>query len=470
MRIGPRAAVLTTGLVAAGWILPSAASAAPPRTSTEFDLTVLCVGADTPEEVELALDASVDESGERTSGFLNVYHGDVTLFSVEGRGTVLHDDGVLAGSFPMVDSDDTPAGEASFSVELSSVGDPTTTTDRTRTGNAWRSTTVVRQEVTGPGTVVLPTGAEVDVRCAGSRSLFTIRTMPNAFVQRLDAIDIGDPGPDCVTELSDGRALVVAAEGLHGFVSVAVLGPDGLIEGWIEGGPTSGREVSATVPLHSYDEQGDLVPVGDAVVALQVDQVTGQESWELRQQYRIQRMTRLDVILTGTVSLPGGDTVAVTCEGRRFVTKEIATTPAGPRPGGRAPVNDGPGGALILTVGDRASTQTGGTRPEPEADLWCYENTPEDPGFYPQHSVWYRFTGTGEPVTVDTAGSSFNTTLAVYRVEGAVRTEIACVDDDEPPVTSYQAATTIDTVEGGEYVVQVGGLGGEYGLLKLSLR
>jgi hypothetical protein len=82
------------------------------------------------------------------------------------------------------------------------------------------------------------------------------------------------------------------------------------------------------------DEQGEIV-IGDAVVALQVDQVTDRESWELRQQYRIQRPTRLDVVLSGAVTVLGGEAVAVTCQGRRFVTKDIATSPAAPRPGGR---------------------------------------------------------------------------------------------------------------------------------------
>ncbi len=259
---------------------------------------------------------------------------------------------------------------------------------------------------------------------------------------------------------------MLAAEGLGHYVSVAVVDENGFIAGQDEQAVTSGGQVSATVPLLSFEG----AYVGDAVVALKVGTVTGRERWVLRQQYRTQTTTREDVVMAGTVLLPGDESVAITCDGRRFLTREIATSPTGPKPGGRAPANDTQAGAVPLRPGGKASVQTGGAAATPEVDQWCYENVPEDPGFYPKHSVWYRFTGTGGPVTVDTAGSAFNTTLAVYRGTPSQATEVACVDDDGPPVRTYQAYATVNTVEGASYFVQIAGLGGEYGLLKVALR
>src|SRR5687768_10086367 len=134
------AALLTGGVVLA----PTGASAAPPRTVEGSDLTLLCVGAGAAGSVELALDVSVDASGERTGGFLNVSEpdGDLSSVSEEGKGTVLYGGAVLSGNFPMLDATtNQPVGNASFSVDVASAGEPTTTTDRTRTGNAWRSVT-----------------------------------------------------------------------------------------------------------------------------------------------------------------------------------------------------------------------------------------------------------------------------------------------------------------------------------------
>ncbi|MCZ2829596.1 hypothetical protein O2W14_12200 [Modestobacter sp. VKM Ac-2986] len=475
MRIRSWSVGLTaTALVAGAVVLaPGTASAAPPRTAEGSDLTLLCTGAGAAGSVELALDSWTDAGGAVTSGFLLVSAPDGQLVQVseEGAGAVLDQGSSLTGLFPMLDATTyDPVGEASSVVGVVPAGDPVSTTDRTRTGNAWTSVTTVRQALTGSGTVLLASGDAVDVQCSGDRSYVTSRTMPAAFVQRQDGVDIGDPGPGCVTELADGRSLVLASEGLGQYVSVAVVSGSGFLAGESEQAVTSGGRVSATVALLSFEGEGGGEHVGDAVVDLAVTEVTGSERWELRQQRRTQTTTREDVVMSGTVLLPGGESVAVTCEGRRFLVREVVTPPSGPRSTGPAPGNDAPAGAVLLTPGGRASVQTGSAAPQPEADLWCYDNEPQDPGFLPAHSVWYRFTGTGGPVTVDTAGSTFNTTLSVHAGAPGAATEIACVDDDGPPVRTLQAYTTVDTVAGAEYLVQVGGLGGEYGLLKIALR
>jgi len=76
-------------------------------------------------------------------------------------------------------------------------------------------------------------------------------------------------------------------------------------------------------------------------------------------------------------------------------------------------------------------------------------------------TVWYSFVGTGEPVHRDTAGSSFDTALAVYQKQGGELLEIACADDVEQdypfPTETLQAQLDVRTTAGATYYVQVAG-------------
>jgi hypothetical protein len=71
-------------------------------------------------------------------------------------------------------------------------------------------------------------------------------------------------------------------------------------------------------------------------------------------------------------------------------------------------------------------------------------------------------------MTVDTAGSSFNTVLGVYDRKGDTLVEIACVDDLVGE--TLQARVTFATEPGEVYLVQVGGYAGQFGNLRVALR
>lgn len=134
---------------------------------------------------------------------------------------------------------------------------------------------------------------------------------------------------------------------------------------------------------------------------------------------------------------------------------QVNTAPQGPKPGGSAPANDTPDGAVALRLGGVVNDQTRGAALAPElAVTACPE---EDDRF--GRTLWYSFTGTGGPVTIDTAGSNFDTVIAVY--DDGVNL-LACNDDIgfDPIGGSFQAALTVDTVdtvEGTTYYVQAGG-------------
>jgi hypothetical protein len=167
------------------------------------------------------------------------------------------------------------------------------------------------------------------------------------------------------------------------------------------------------------------------------------------------------------------------CVGIDGRTKFIDTFPSGPKPGGKVPSNDLPSGAKLLTVGSRTSVATKGASPAFEEPYECltFEEDGEVFEIPVANTVWYRIVGTGEPVTVDTAGSDYDTVIAVYTADGAggfTPVPGACVDDvPTPPIgRTLQAAVTFDTVAGTTYYVQIGGYPQSfpYGNLRVAVR
>ena len=170
-----------------------------------------------------------------------------------------------------------------------------------------------------------------------------------------------------------------------------------------------------------------------------------------------ERVTQQGLLPDGTLVFPTGDEFTLDdehCFAATFDSHLAFTPSAGPKPGGKAPVNDTPEGALPIRIGGVVNAQTGGTAPDPEMQV---TTCPEPPPFDAVgHTLWFSFTGTGGPVTIDSGGSNFDTVVAVYDDE---LNELACIDDNEfePVGFTFQGALTVDTVEGDTYYVQAGG-------------
>jgi len=91
-----------------------------------------------------------------------------------------------------------------------------------------------------------------------------------------------------------------------------------------------------------------------------------------------------------------------------------------------------------------------------------------------------KTTRTGSPITIDTAGSNFDTLIAAYLPTDPGYEEIACIDDVpfEPIGATFQAALTLDTEKGQTYYVQIGGYDfpfdeeviGQKGRLRIAVR
>ncbi|HSI99170.1 MAG TPA: hypothetical protein VLA59_02165, partial [Patescibacteria group bacterium] len=83
-------------------------------------------------------------------------------------------------------------------------------------------------------------------------------------------------------------------------------------------------------------------------------------------------------------------------------------------------------------------------------------------------TVWYTVMGTGDPVTISTAGSEFDTVLGIYTGDGSDLTQVAGVDDVfSEEGGSLQAAVTFATEAGTTYFVQAGGYSGSSCTLRL---
>ena len=73
-------------------------------------------------------------------------------------------------------------------------------------------------------------------------------------------------------------------------------------------------------------------------------------------------------------------------------------------------------------------------------------------------TAWWRITGTGQPMTITTGASTFDTVLAVYKTPTGVPlngNRIACNDNEGTLVTTSKV--TFGSERGATYVVQVGG-------------
>ena len=123
--------------------------------------------------------------------------------------------------------------------------------------------------------------------------------------------------------------------------------------------------------------------------------------------------------------------------------------------------NETPDAAIPLKVGDKVLVTTAGAETAPEAS--CVMDDGEGGSFEAPmtNTVWWRIEGTGSSITVDTAGSTFDTLVAVYLAEGdKVGEQVGCVDDVDEGLT---ARITFDTVADASYLVQTGGFDGSTG-------
>jgi hypothetical protein len=352
-------------------------------------------------------------------------------------------------TYALHDADGLEIGEGALSATLVADGAPVSLVPPAPSNHHY-STTGVMQQLIGTGTITLP-GLEANVPCFGEiRDVDVHEANPSSFV-----FSDGGLVLDCFWASGEGFAALSVRDDTFGFRADAfVFTPDLELGTQQASGSIDLAGVSVTFELldfvsgdpYTATATADFTPVGEPVTSRKV------------QGTAVEKLIEQALLPHGSLEFSTGDTFPIDnedCDAESFQSHSIRTSPGGPKPG--APLaNDTPDGAIALAQGDRLNVQIGGEALQAEVPT---DTCPE--GFFDRmgHTVWYTIEGTGGPITVDTAGSNFDTVLAIYVREGDSFTELACNDDVlyEPIGISLQAAITADTELGVTYYVQVGG-------------
>ncbi len=357
-----------------------------------------------------------------------------------------------------------PVGTATLSATLTPEGDPQPYRFRHRDGNRQ-----IRQEGTAQwysvsGTLALPQGISFDLSgCGAVVDTYTMfANQPASTIFRYSDFFIG-----CFWEVNGRFVSLFGSTGDFGSYSDLFIGNEEHPEWFgVETEPStfSSTTFAASYALFDATDPAATDPVG-----------TAQASATLTAGARINErfsFGNTKVHITGTIydvdghlsisapgaayELPMNGEHCYAIDQRVF---EHQSARQGPR--GKPLPNDAPSGALPIAVGDTVTVNTNGTAPEPEAP--CADEF----GEYPiGKTAWWTFTGTGGDVTVDTAGSDFDTIVGVYVEDGGGGfVNVACNDD----VDSLQARLTVSTDAGVTYYIQAGGYAGQSGTLVLSV-
>jgi hypothetical protein len=337
------------------------------------------------------------------------------------------------------------------------------------------------------GEAVLPGEMSFDLgSCAAYRDTYTFfGTNPDAFVSRSEGAFVA-----CSWE-GEGYSIGLGFYRENEFTGadLYIMDLDGEYYGVTESAVMTDAALSAEFDIYQVpdvppDEMGAYAVgpgelVGEATVWATLDP-TGERT-RFQQQFGWEKMRsrgeRLAVSGELDVAWPGGEvTLALdeaSCTAERYRTWQHASTPSA-TPHVKAVANDLPGDALPIAVGESDVVRnTAGTSAEPEAPCTMIDPELGEPVELPfGYTAWWIVEGTGGEVTVDTAGSGFDTVVAVYVDSGEGLSQVGCVDDVmiDPAHGSLEAAITFATDAGTTYLVQAGGFGYATGRLELAVR
>ena len=363
-----------------------------------------------------------------------------------------------------------PVGTATLDATLTLAGPAEDFDESFRDGNRRVRISTSVQPLAAVGTLDLPEDISYTdlTGCAASEVTNSIfETNPNAFVFTSDQIAIS-----CSWEGEDSFVGLFAVTDEFGtFSDIFVSDASGTYFGFSDVATLTTTAFSTSMALTS-ELTGEVEGSASASATLTpgerinfMDRFDGEKFKVIGQQLLVDGELNVET--------PAGPQVLAmndeTCFAQDAKVRSISKAP---KPAKGPPLaNDGPDGALPLAIGDAIAVRTGGTDGAPEEP--CIVTVPEEGEFELPfgHTAWYTIEGTGGPVTIDTAGSDFDTALAVYTSDGASFTQVECVDDvfEEPDFFSLQARVTVDTTAGVTYYVQVGGFGGAAGRLQLSV-
>jgi len=387
-------------------------------------------------------------------------------------------DGQFTLQIPVVDgTTGDPGGSAMIQATLEAVGRPEHFNDSFGGGNQKnREAGSILPLSIAAGTAVLPDGSAfelVDGQCEASE--FDVRSWgnnPTSFVDRF-----ASRGVSCELEDETGPVGFLFVDFDDHRTTAFV---DAFVDpelGAFADVPVVDGHVSATLEYESFDT-GD--PAGTGEIDMTIATTGERFSFTLRGGTMTERVRGELFDVSGTLTAPGHDPFDLEeCDLLDLTAKVIDTQPSGPKSTGKPPANDLPSGALAVSIGTKLNQQTGNAALDMEEPT-CLVEQDEEGNEVPigiLRTVWFSLIGTGAEVTIDTAGSGFDTVIAVYTEAADGSLELvdgACVDDVplEPVGETLQAAVTFEAADGTTYLIQVGGFPDDdnWGRLRLSVR
>ena len=448
-----RYAALASGLMLVA-LLPSVVSADRPDKFEDHFVAASCDATIDGGFVSVSVESSTEGDFRFMGASIwldpaNPFESDPTAGG--GTDTVdLTDDGTTIeahASFPTFDVDGNPAGDADLTITVARTGETSPILPEPGKTNVNDKTSGVEERLEGSGMLTWDGSDIALTECSGQVvDINVFRTSPRGFVSANAGVTIS-----CEWETATGAAFLGATDDGFGYFADVFLETSAGQVFSIDAPPGSVTEagLDATFELSNSDSAvatATFTPTGSPVTSTLYGAT-----------FRT-RVIEQSLVPVGSLEFSTGDTLVISddaCDAASFENHTTVSQPKGPQ-AGRAPVNDGPEGAIAVKPGSRFNTTNVGATPEPEFPiLTCPEGFADQFG----RTLWYTIEGTGGPVTIDTAGSAIDTLIGVFVPTDAGFEEIACIDDVEfePVGATYQAALTIDTEEGVTYYVEVGG-------------
>lgn len=365
----------------------------------------------------------------------------------------------LSGSIPLTGT----TQAATFSVVLTPSGDPITFDESFEDGNHQHRFSGTFQPLDPRGNLNVGGATfSLDGCFADETTVSSFDTNPTSIVNKFSSRSIGC---EISNAAGDTAFLNVYVEGNIAQVNVFVdpngPGPDvaGFGEGILVGG-------ALDFPLTLFDPRTGEPVTGSGGIQLSVASAGVPFEFLIRNATTRERVRGVFLDVEGSLTVRNHEFNLGDCVLQDATTKRIVTFPNGPKPGGKVPPNDLPTGAKLLRPGERTTVATKGASPDREATYECLAFEDPETGTLFEipvgHTVWYKVAGTGNPITIDTAGSDYDTVIAVYTADGAggfTPVPGACVDDVavQPIGFSLQASVTFASQVSVTYYVQIGG-------------
>jgi hypothetical protein len=395
--------------------------------------------------------------------------GSAEAIDVTDDGTTIE----LHASIPTFDGEGNAEGDADLTITVDRTGDIRVISPDSGKTNYNSKTNGQEEELAGTGTLSW-NGLEIALEeCAGVvGDVNFFSTNPRAFVSANTGVII-----DCFWETETGGAgLFAVNDGFGFFADASYFDDEHELSSF---GESSGSLDTSRVDLEiELEDQLTGDPASATASATFTPNGSPVTSTFVSEGGR-GKTTEQALVADGTIEFSTGESFPMDdehCNASWFESHSSSQPGAGPK-GGPVPTNDLPEDAIGLEVGSRLNTSNVGTENEPEIQA---QNCPQ--GFFDQfgNTLWYTIAGTGSPITIDTAGSNFDTLIAVYVPGDAGLEEIGCIDDVEfePIGATFQAALTFETDEGVTYYVQIGGYDfpfdeeviGQQGRLRIAVR